>query len=150
MVAKQKEKGFLLIEVVIAMVIISIALVAATGMFIQATRANSEAEQYTTATTLAQEQLERLKKTANDSSADTAGYLAYWKTFNVGSTINRLGGTGANPNSVPLNNITYTVTTTVVSVDNPARLVEVKVEVTWSGTKSVVMTALYPKIKLPM
>ena len=130
MIRLEKEKGFLLIEVVIAMVIISIALVAATGMFIQATRANSEASQYTAATTLAQEQLERLKQKP----------YTFWAspTFSP------------NPYTVPLNNTVYTIATTVVTVDEAARLVEVKVEVTWSGTKSVVMTAVYPKIKLPI
>ena len=130
MIRLEKEKGFLLIEVVIAMVIISIALVAATGMFIQATRANSEASQYTAATTLAQEQLERLKQKP----------YTFWAapTFSP------------NPYTVPLNNTVYTIATTVVTVDEAARLVEVKVEVTWGGTKSVVMTAVYPKIKLPI
>lgn len=130
MAYRQKEKGFLLIEVVIAMVIISIALVASGGMFIQATRANSEAEQYTAATTLAQEQLERLKQKD----------YTYWAT--IGPTIERQGTGG---DTITLNNIAYTVATVTETSDDPAHLVQVKVTVSW-GTKSVVMTAVYPKI----
>ena len=138
MAYRQKEKGFLLIEVVIAMVIISIALVASGGMFIQATRANSEAEQYTAATTLAQEQLERLKQKD----------YTYWASLSPGTTIG-WQGTGSVPNPVLLNNLYYTVTTMTETADDPAHLVQVKVTVSWSGTKSVVMTAVYPKIALP-
>ena len=138
MAYRQKEKGFLLIEVVIAMVIISIALVAATGMFIQATRANSEAEQYTTATALAQEQLERLKQKP----------YTFWASLNAGATID-WQGTGAVANTITLNKIDYNVATVTETSDDPTHLVQVKVTVSWSGTKSVVMTAVYPKIALP-
>ena len=135
----RKEKGFLLIEVVIAMVIISIALVSATGMFIQATKANSEAEQYTTATTLAQEQLERLKQWKHSD----------WASLSAGDIPRQGTGTVANP--VTVNNIAYTITTITETADDPARLVQVKVTVSWSNeTKKVEMTAVYPKIPLPI
>lgn len=127
MVRLQTKKGFLMIEVVIAIVIASIALVAAAGMFIQATKVSSEAEQYTTATALAQEQLERLKQQP----------YTFWAapTFSP------------NPYTVTLNNVVYTVTTVTETGDDSAHLVQVKVTVSWGGAKSVVMTTVYSKMK---
>jgi len=55
------NKGFILAEVLLAIFIISIALVAISGMFTQAIQANLMAKDYTVAANLAQKQLELLK-----------------------------------------------------------------------------------------
>ena len=55
------NKGFILAEVMLAMVIISVALVAISGMFTQAIQADIRAKNYTVAANLAQKQLELLK-----------------------------------------------------------------------------------------
>ena len=139
MVCRQQEKGFLMIEVVIAIVIISIALVAAGGMFIQATRANTSASQYTAATALAQEQLERLKQQPS----------TYWKGLTVPRDISLESG---GISSVTLNSVAYTITTNAKTCPEDAtNLVQVEVTVSWnSNANSVMMTGFYPKISLPL
>jgi len=57
----KSEKGFMLAEVVLAILIISVALVAIIGMLTQAIQANFMAIHYTEAANLAQKQLELLK-----------------------------------------------------------------------------------------
>jgi len=57
----QTNKGFILAEVVLAISIISIALVAISGMFIQAIHTDLMANHTTVAANLAQKQLELLK-----------------------------------------------------------------------------------------
>jgi len=55
------NSGFILAEVTLAILMISIALVAIVGMFTQAIQADSMAKDYTIAANLAQKQLELLK-----------------------------------------------------------------------------------------
>jgi len=57
----KSEKGFMLAEVMLAVLIMSVALVAITGLFTQAILANLMATHYTEAANLAQKQLELLK-----------------------------------------------------------------------------------------
>jgi len=130
---KNGQKGFLLIEVLVATVIISVALVALGGMFIQATRANSQASQITTATNLAQEQLDLLKSWTKEDWVAYAPLVIPWK------------GTGTSP--VLQNNVNYTVTTVVEAcTEDNIHLVQVKVTVSWpQGGNGIVMTAFYPK-----
>jgi hypothetical protein len=55
------EQGYLLMEAVVAIFIVSTALVAIAGMFPQVLQAIAAADHYTTATVMAQGQLEMLK-----------------------------------------------------------------------------------------
>jgi len=132
---KNRQKGFLLIEVLVAIVIITVALVPIAGMFIQSTQATRNASQFTVATNLAQEQLELLKSWT-PLKWTTATSPVPWQ------------GTGASP--IELNNVNYDVETVVNPCPeiNSANLVQVTVTVSWnSGSSgSVVMTAFYPKI----
>lgn len=57
----RQQQGFLMIEVSVAIVIISVALFAIAGMFIQSTMAGKQAADYTVATNLAQQAMEYLK-----------------------------------------------------------------------------------------
>lgn len=60
MTRSKKPKGFSLIEVLIALVILSIALLALAGLMVQTTRNNSFGNHMTEASTFAQDMLERL------------------------------------------------------------------------------------------
>lgn len=57
------QQGFLMIDILLAVVIISVALVAILSMFIQSTKATHCSAKYTMATHLAQEQMELFKNT---------------------------------------------------------------------------------------
>ncbi|MEN6413518.1 MAG: prepilin-type N-terminal cleavage/methylation domain-containing protein [Veillonellales bacterium] len=133
------QQGFLMLEVVIATVIISLALVAAAGMFIQSTKANSSAADYTVAANLAQKQLELLKNKD----------VSYW-TIHASEPNIPWQDTGE---TLPLtiNQIRYNITTqSTVSPEN-SYLVQVVVTVSWTdpgknSQRTVQMTAFYPLI----
>ena len=57
-----KEKGFTLIELMIAMIVLGIGILALIQMQVAAMSGNSSANQMTIATTLAQDQIEQAKK----------------------------------------------------------------------------------------
>ncbi|MEN6566020.1 MAG: prepilin-type N-terminal cleavage/methylation domain-containing protein [Veillonellales bacterium] len=136
---QKEQQGFLMLEVVVATVIISLALVAAAGMFIQSTRANSSAADYTVAANLAQKQLELLKNKD----------VSYW-TIHANDPNIPWQDTGE---TLPLtiNRISYTITTqSTVSPEN-SYLVQVVVTVSRtdpgnSSQQTVQMTSFYPLI----
>ena len=57
----KRQRGFILAEVVLAIFIISVALLAISAMFTKAIQVNAVAKDYTVASNLAQKQLELLK-----------------------------------------------------------------------------------------
>ncbi len=57
-VVRKSEQGYLLMEAVVAIFIVSIALVAISGMFTLALKAITSADEYTTITSLAQQQMD--------------------------------------------------------------------------------------------
>ena len=61
MTHSKKSKGFSLIEVLIALVILSIALLALAGLMVQTTKNNSFGSHMTEASTVAQDAFERLR-----------------------------------------------------------------------------------------
>lgn len=134
-----EEKGFLLLEVAIAILIITVTLTAVTGMFLQATKMNSMAKHLTTATALAQESLELEKKNALESGHDQDGFSHYWQSYSGSSSV------------ISLNNTSYTVSSEPQPADDMLHTIQVKVTVSWSsyGDQSVLMTALYPRVRLP-
>lgn len=118
------QQGFLMIDALIAIVIITVALVAIIGMFIQSTKATQCSAEYTIASNLAQQQMEHLKET---------GVMI----------------------STPIPDITinappkFTLKSTVAQCpENPTKLVQVTVTVSWVDQKSsyaLPFTTFFPK-----
>ncbi len=65
------QQGFLMVDILLAVVIISVALVAILSMFIQSTKATHCSAGYTMASHLAQEQMELLKNTQSVAIKNT-------------------------------------------------------------------------------
>lgn len=64
MINSMKSKGFSLIEILIALIILSIAFLGLAGLMIQTTRNNSFGGRITEAATFAQDKLEELRSTS--------------------------------------------------------------------------------------
>lgn len=107
------NKGFILAEVMLAMLIISVALVAISGMFTQAIQADLMAKDYTVAANLAQKQLELLKNRPPE----------YWAGLPLPAIIPWSDG-------AQLPSSRYTLLTKAVATAHDS-LVEVRVTVSW-------------------
>jgi type IV pilus assembly protein PilV len=83
---KRHQRGFSLVEVMVALFVLSIAMLGIAGLQITSKRANFEAVQRTTATLLAQEFLERIR--SNDDQ------LTIYTSAGVGRTIQLAGSDG--------------------------------------------------------
>jgi prepilin-type N-terminal cleavage/methylation domain-containing protein len=106
----KKSKGFSLIEVLIALVILAIALLALAGLMVTTTKNNSFGNHMTEAATLAQDKLEELRVSpwasianGNDAVPGSTG-ITYTRNWNVSIL--------ANPNPPP-NDLEKSVTITV-------------------------------------
>lgn len=111
---KQAEnKGFFLVDILIAVFLLSVALVPILGLFIQAMKLDSMAKNYTIAANLAQKQLELLKTHTPH----------YWNDLALPCTIPWQDSSQLSPAS-------YAVTTTGISIPGKP-LVQVTVIVTW-------------------
>lgn len=122
------EQGFLMIDVLLAVVIVSVALLGVSGMFIQSTRATQSAADYTQVANLAQMQMEWLKAAQLNPKDDT---YAFKKGKNIPANIPWQGDEVAVPAS-------YTILTT--PKDIATDLVEVTVTV-----NNVPFTTYFPK-----
>jgi len=71
----EHNEGFTLIEVMIAIVILTIGLLALVSVTVMVIKGNSLNRGITTATTLAKDQLETLKNTNYNSVASSSGWL---------------------------------------------------------------------------
>jgi prepilin-type N-terminal cleavage/methylation domain-containing protein len=69
----QSQRGLSLLELLIALVIVSVALVAAAEMQVASISGNAFSNNATVATRLAQNKMEELKKLSNSDAALTAG-----------------------------------------------------------------------------
>ena len=92
--SSMKSKGFSLIEMLIAMVILSISLLALAGLMVTTTRNNSFGSHMTEATTFAQDKLEELRVTQwanivswNDIVQGSTG-INYNRSWNVSILLN--------------------------------------------------------------
>lgn len=107
-------KGFILVEVVAAILIMSMSLLAIAGMFIQAIQATAISYDYLIATNLAQKQLELLKTYPS----------AYWSDLTLPCSIPWCDQT-----ELPLPR--YVLTTTAAQVTDSNHLVQVTVTAQW-------------------
>lgn len=71
----ERNHGFTLIEILIAIVILTIGLLALVSVTVMVIKGNSLNRGITTATTLAKDQLETLKNTNYNSVASSSGWL---------------------------------------------------------------------------
>lgn len=121
-----RQKGFLLIEVVITTVIITIALVAAVSMFIQSTKAISNAERYAVAASLAQKQIEFLK-----SRKGTTDWVNVALPGTGEIELDAAWQSEVN-NAVLLNHTTYTLHSWAETCpEDSTNLIQVRVTVSW-------------------
>lgn len=124
------QRGFLIIEVLVAVIITGLALAALTGLFIRSAMLTTDAAAYTTAANLAQKQLELLK---------TQDRL-FWAENAANTNIPWLDATTAHP--VTLNNQAYFISTAARPAQENSKLSRVTVTVRWSE-HSVEQTLLY-------
>lgn len=132
----RKQNGFLMVEVLLAILVISIALTAATSMFIQSTKSSVSGNEITNATALAQKQIELLKTQP----------ASFWN--NLAAPPQTIAWQDTSQ-TMPLtkNNISYTVTTTTANTALDSNLVQVNVAVSWAG-KSISMVTFFSKTQL--
>jgi type IV pilus assembly protein PilV len=89
LIRSKKSKGFSLIEVLIALVILAVALLALAGLMVQSTNSNSWGSHLTEASTFAQDKLEELRMTTwpnlvSDSDVRTGSTgINYTRTWTV-------------------------------------------------------------------
>ena len=125
-----------MVDIVLAVIITSVALTAVAALFVPATVNYSNAADYTAAVNLAQKQLELLK--VRPSSV--------WAAESVPCSIEWQDVTESLP--IRLNNVDYQVETQVLSTTVSNFLVEVQVTVNWTRGKipqTIQMTAFYSK-----
>jgi type IV pilus assembly protein PilV len=114
---RKKSKGFSLIEVLIALVILAIALLALAGLMVQSTNSNSWGSHLTEASTFAQDKLEELRMTT-------------WPNLDSGTDI-KTGSTG----------ISYTRTWTVTT-NAAGNLRTVAIDISWTDKTNHTITIL--------
>ena len=118
----KKSNGFSLIEVLIALVILSISLLALAGLMVQSTRNSSWGSHMTEAATLAQDRLERFRAVRPQTDIPE----------------------GANNDQVPADSgIVYTRTWTVTT-NATSTLRTITITVTWTDSIPHSITIMHP------
>jgi prepilin-type N-terminal cleavage/methylation domain-containing protein len=107
---ERRERGFTLIETSIAMVVLMVAGLAATSLFVYSVKYNAGANDRAVAQAIAQRQMESLRKTAYDSlAASTTTVTSAGRNFTVGIAICN-DGSAACGGSTSVKRLTVTVT----------------------------------------
>ncbi|MGD0624869.1 MAG: prepilin-type N-terminal cleavage/methylation domain-containing protein [Thermodesulfobacteriota bacterium] len=113
---RQEQQGFTLIEILIALFILSVVLLAISTMVFSVMRATSQSKETATATTLAQDKLESLKNAS-------------------------VGSLASGNDSINLGNISY-LRQWIISTAGNIRTVTVTVNWNSRGTHNISMTTL--------
>ena len=142
----QKKSGFTMIEVMLAMLILSVALLGVARISVSVVRGNAFSSNFTTATALAQEKLEKLSNLAfddaslNDANAEnnsTAGLLSS-ATTDFQETQVDVNGVASMPGGI------FTRTWNVwdrTDLSNPATRKDIAVIVSWQDVQGNPKTA---------
>ena len=104
------ERGFTLVETAIAMIVLMVAGLAATTLFVYSTKYNSGAADRAVAQSLAQRQMESLRKTTfGNLAASTTTVTSVGRNFTVDVAVCN-DGTAACGGSAAVKRLTVTVT----------------------------------------
>lgn len=133
----RQQKGFLLVESLLAILVVTIALTAATVMYVQSSKAGVVSVETSTATALAQKQMELLK----------AQPATFWAALPLTTPQNIAWQDTSQPMPLVKNNISYSVTTTASQATQDVSLVQVTVQVSWGGN-TIAMVSLFSKTAL--
>jgi Tfp pilus assembly protein PilV len=105
----RRERGFTLIETSIAMIVLMVAGLAATSLFFYSVKYNAGANDRAVAQSLAQKQMESLRKTSYDSlAASTQTVTSAGRNFTVAVAVCN-DGTAACGGSTAVKRVTVTV-----------------------------------------
>ena len=154
------ESGYSLVEVMVSIMILTVAIIPMVGMFDMGLKSASTSGNYDTARALANKKVEQAKGLPYAQVRDNFPYpLTTPPTLNPtdGSTTAAITSTAA-PHQVPAG-FSYTVrkrhmkmldgatpsSKNLVSDTTDAGMIEVKVTVTWGGTKSYTTTGIIAK-----
>jgi Tfp pilus assembly protein PilV len=106
----RRERGFTLVETSIAMIVLMVAGLAASSLFVYAIKYNAGANDRAVAQSLAQKQMESLRKTSFDSlAASTQTVTSAGRNYTVAITVCN-DGTAACGGSTAVKKLTVTVT----------------------------------------
>src|SRR5680860_934544 len=158
----QKQRGFTLIEVLVASLLLMIVLIPLLGIFISSVSASLKAETENAASLLAQEQIEELRglnyasltldsnQISADSDIDTSGDSATYvwadTTYDVVAVVAEEGGSvDPGPEIIDRRNVSFTVQRYILWVDDPTvdgsqDYKKVLIEVSWESPQPGSMT----------
>lgn len=123
MIKRNQESGFTLLEVLIAMVVLTIGLLGLTGLTIGVMRGSSFSQNVSTATVIAKQRLEDIQRVGYTSTNTT--------TFPSASENVTMGG------------VTFARQTTISDSTPAANMKTVTVTVSWNvGTNSVALNTI--------
>lgn len=106
----RRERGFTLVETSIAMIVLMVAGLAATSLFVYATKFNVGAHDRAVAQSIAQKQMESLRKTTYDSlAASTTTVTSAGRNFTVDIAVCN-DGTAPCGGNTSVKRVTVTVT----------------------------------------
>ena len=118
-----KSKGFSLIEVLVALVILSVSLLALAGLMVQSTKNSSWGSHLTEAATLAQDRLERFRAVRPQTDIAEGTHFDKFKS--------------------PWSGIEYTRTWTVAT-NGTNTIRTITITVTWTDSVAHTITIMHP------